>query len=448
MKKFITFLIIAFCSLNYAQQHSSQAKFEKNEPKIVNGKIVFENQSTNENMPTQILGQIWIPDNWEDDNRVIMSYNNSGFLSQQTIETIVDGVWILESKMVVEYTGNDVAKMEMYFYDDGIIDYGRKFEYQTSDGIITEVIYYDLDTDTSEWIKDQKEVYEYSGQLNTRIAVYNWNDFANNWDVDGEILFTYDNLNREIEKLEKDWSANDNQYQNAYITTTEYYINGEMSSQLYKAWDVDNNQWADSNYTLVEWEYDENVNCIVYTTTSMFSIMGFSIVTKIKNEYEYDTNNYLIKDTYYTWEDFAEEWIIVNSSEYTNNAEGEVQEILVLIYDGFGGWSNFEKYIYSYNGTVDVETDKILVDEFLLMQNYPNPFNPSTKISFTLSESNHVKLKVYDILGNYINTLIDEFKNSGSYEIRFNAFELASGTYVYTLQQGKNILSKKCILLK
>jgi hypothetical protein len=86
--------------------------------------------------------------------------------------------------------------------------------------------------------------------------------------------------------------------------------------------------------------------------------------------------------------------------------------------------------------------------DFALLQNYPNPFNPSTAISYRLPVSSQVTLKVYDILGTEIETLVNEEKPAGSYEIEFNAVGLSSGIYFYKLQAGSFIQTKKMILLK
>ncbi|NWG29747.1 MAG: T9SS type A sorting domain-containing protein [Ignavibacteriaceae bacterium] len=86
--------------------------------------------------------------------------------------------------------------------------------------------------------------------------------------------------------------------------------------------------------------------------------------------------------------------------------------------------------------------------QFVLEQNYPNPFNPSTKITWQSPVGSYQTLKVYDILGNEVATLVDEFKPAGSYEVEFNASNLSSGTYFYQLQSGSFIESKKMILLK
>ena len=90
----------------------------------------------------------------------------------------------------------------------------------------------------------------------------------------------------------------------------------------------------------------------------------------------------------------------------------------------------------------------LAVTEYNLEQNYPNPFNPSTTIKFQLPQDGFVTLKIYDILGNEITTLINEEKAQGRYEVNFNASNLASGIYIYKIQAGSFVSSKKMILIK
>jgi hypothetical protein len=89
---------------------------------------------------------------------------------------------------------------------------------------------------------------------------------------------------------------------------------------------------------------------------------------------------------------------------------------------------------------------------FTLYQNYPNPFNPSTVISYQLPVSSDVTLKVYDVLGNEIATLVDDYKPAGRYEVEFQSSvdirQLASGIYFYKLQAGDYKAVKKMILIK
>jgi hypothetical protein len=85
---------------------------------------------------------------------------------------------------------------------------------------------------------------------------------------------------------------------------------------------------------------------------------------------------------------------------------------------------------------------------FALMQNYPNPFNPSTTIRYSIAKNSFVTIKIYDALGKTVNTLVNENKNPGNYEISFDASELASGLYFYKIQAGDFTDVKKMILIK
>lgn len=89
-----------------------------------------------------------------------------------------------------------------------------------------------------------------------------------------------------------------------------------------------------------------------------------------------------------------------------------------------------------------------VVNNFILEQNYPNPFNPSTKISWQSPVGSRQTLKVYDILGNELATLVDEFREAGRYEITFDASTLSSGIYFYKLQAGSYVETKKMILIR
>ena len=97
---------------------------------------------------------------------------------------------------------------------------------------------------------------------------------------------------------------------------------------------------------------------------------------------------------------------------------------------------------------VENELNAEIPGSYMLFQNYPNPFNPSTKISWQSPVSGHQTLKVYDVLGNEVATLVNEYRNAGSYEVDFNASSLSSGIYFYKLHAGSFVQTKKMILLK
>ena len=112
--------------------------------------------------------------------------------------------------------------------------------------------------------------------------------------------------------------------------------------------------------------------------------------------------------------------------------------------------ANMKLALVKYNNiatSVDEQSNQLPL-AISLEQNYPNPFNPTTSINYSVPSNNNVALKVYDILGNEIATLVNEQKSVGSYEVEFNAGNLPSGIYFYTLTSGNFVQAKKMMLVK
>ncbi len=105
--------------------------------------------------------------------------------------------------------------------------------------------------------------------------------------------------------------------------------------------------------------------------------------------------------------------------------------------------------IVGYQYTTDVEDDNSQIpNKFVLEQNYPNPFNPTTVISYRLPVTSNITIKVYDILGNEIATLVNEVKEPGSYNIKYDASLLSNGIYFVTMKAGNYTQTKKIVLVK
>jgi len=98
-------------------------------------------------------------------------------------------------------------------------------------------------------------------------------------------------------------------------------------------------------------------------------------------------------------------------------------------------------------GSIEVDVT-FVPQKYALFQNYPNPFNPSTTIKYQLPEKSLVTLKVYDLLGNLVKSLVNNEQEAGSYEVVFDASDYSSGIYFYTITAGKFTASKKFVLLK
>jgi photosystem II stability/assembly factor-like uncharacterized protein len=117
--------------------------------------------------------------------------------------------------------------------------------------------------------------------------------------------------------------------------------------------------------------------------------------------------------------------------------------------DAQNGWltADYGK-ICRYTGTTGVENNNNSPNDFSLMQNYPNPFNPVTKISWQSPAGSHQTVRIYDVLGNEVATLVDEYREAGINEVSFDARNLSSGIYYYRLISGSFSETRKMILLK
>jgi hypothetical protein len=157
------------------------------------------------------------------------------------------------------------------------------------------------------------------------------------------------------------------------------------------------------------------------------------------------------------WTTFS---IPLNSNEWGLTETGwdsllsEITEISIQVdaqwdyYDRVG-LDNFSILPNSSDVNDGLPNDKLF--SYQLYQNYPNPFNPNTVISYQLRLSSNVTIKVYDILGNEIATLVNEYKPAGKYEVEFNSSSigyLVSGTYFYQLRAGEYTAVKKMLLIK
>ena len=106
-------------------------------------------------------------------------------------------------------------------------------------------------------------------------------------------------------------------------------------------------------------------------------------------------------------------------------------------------------YVYQQQTLTAVEDDQTIIPTvFKLEQNYPNPFNPSTKIKFAVPEKSNVVIKIYDILGSEIVTLVNEEMDAGWYQRSFNANGISSGVYLFRMEAGNYVNTKKMILLR
>ena len=141
--------------------------------------------------------------------------------------------------------------------------------------------------------------------------------------------------------------------------------------------------------------------------------------------------------------DFMIGQVLPGDNQY--NFKGVLDDI--RIYDYALSYNEIGK-LYDIITSADDKYDNQIPVQTILYQNYPNPFNPKTKIGFRIAEFGFVSLKVYDVLGEEITTIINEEKSAGNYEVEFDANNLPSGIYFCRLKAGSYIQTKKLLLLK
>jgi hypothetical protein len=139
-------------------------------------------------------------------------------------------------------------------------------------------------------------------------------------------------------------------------------------------------------------------------------------------------------------------WMNEFNYNYTYDVNNNVIEMIRQEWD-ITNWVNDRKWTYSY---IVTEIEHIVgeLNTYSLLQNYPNPFNPSTTIQYSINDMQFVRLKVYDVLGNEVATLVNEEKSAGTYDLTFYAGNLSSGTYFYQLRTEGYVETKKMLLLR
>ena len=204
---------------------------------------------------------------------------------------------------------------------------------------------------------------------------------------------------------------------------------------------MDGDQWEKVERILLQ--YDENNNSIGHThhewdgnNWKMAYRRGFRF---------YDINNNCT-EYIHEWLDFSG-WVNEFKITFLYDENYNKTEEITQFWEN-SNWVNGYKDLYKYITVTDINNQISTINNFSLSNNYPNPFNPSTTIKYSIPKQSNVTLKVFDVLGSEMLTLVNKEQSHGNYEIEFNGSELTSGIYFYRLQAGDFVETKKMILLK
>jgi hypothetical protein len=186
------------------------------------------------------------------------------------------------------------------------------------------------------------------------------------------------------------------------------------------------------------WEYDHS-DSGGYSVTGGFVYHG-NDAGELTNKYvyaDYVTGN--IWALTKVGDDFENELLFNTSYNVSTFGVDEENELYFASYNG---------KIYKFEGDPVTSVGENIPGSFDLFQNYPNPFNPDTVIEFTLRNKDHISLKIFDLLGKEISSLINEELQPGMHKVLFNGNDLASGVYIYRLSASNSSASKTMMLLK
>ncbi|MGE5353474.1 MAG: T9SS type A sorting domain-containing protein [Acidobacteriota bacterium] len=189
---------------------------------------------------------------------------------------------------------------------------------------------------------------------------------------------------------------------------------------------------TEDNWRTIKTVYELNNNSVIDAVNFPDSIHGI-----MRSHYHFYETSDKGKSWYESGLDMPMSGSI-RKMQYNNQGD-----LLVIGYDGF-----IMKFSEKTSKESSGQNGNIHELSYELFQNYPNPFNPATQIGFRLSEKGIVELKVFDMLGREVKTLLNEVKDAGTYSVPFNAAELPSGIYIYRLKAGSEVMVRKMILLK
>jgi hypothetical protein len=386
---------------------------------------------------------LWVQQNYDStvgwvNSSLMMFYYDS--FNRDTLE--VNQGWDMDSQSWFNYgkwstsfnaNNNPVNTLAYSWADPEWVLSGRRLYTFDANNNVLEVL-----TQTGggpDWVNDSRETYTYDTNNNQLTDIYvTWNGTA--W--------------QEFTKYENTYDANNN------LSSLAFSIFGNYSYKDIYSYDSNSNQISDSSYnwTGSSWDiyfvqtntYDSNNNLISY-------LVKMNNDSKLLDYLNYDATfnafNNITSWRSFSWN--AGNWVPNSKGDYSYDADQNNTLYTDSTTSDVGlTWQLFslEAWTWSEAVTGVEEKENNIPTNFSLAQNYPNPFNPATTIEFSLSIQSAVTLKVYDILGKEVATLVNDNLQSGTYKINFNGNNLSSGVYFYKIQAGNFEQTKKLLLMK
>jgi len=358
--------------------------------------------------------QAWRDSVWVNKAKKVKTYDDNGYLSQKDRYKYRDGEWSLKGMTVFENNDNgdpETTTRQAYRNDAWINRYRTNFSYNDGGLLMSKV---EQKWREDGWRNKKETALTYEGDLCVTKTISKWRDST--W-VDKVLkeLFYNENGDRD-EKITYKWR--DSTWTPRHRVIYSYNDNAALSEKLVYKWT--DSTWVDKARASVG--YDDNQNPAQVLLEKKDSTDAWVNVSLRENTYS--DNGLLIETVRSKWRD--ENWLPRKRYEYNYSTDREV---------------------------LSAGAPAALPKKIVLSQAYPNPFNPATTISYHLLEANHVRVDIYDMIGNKVRTLVSQTQNAGTKSYQWNATNdlgqsVSAGMYIYTIQAGDFIQSKKMVLLK
>jgi hypothetical protein len=416
------------------------------------------------------MGQFWNGTDWDNSSLTSYTYTPEGLKTEEIDQFWIDGAWVNSYRYSTSYFINDIVSL-----------------------------YLEQSWSGTEWVNSYEDVSIYNNDLQLKIyAVQQWNGAA--WDSLYKTTYDYDNSGNLEITIDQSWNGTgwDNQYKNTY----QYNANNDVSERLEEQWFEGN--WKNSILDVYNYNEQDQLELIAsfwwpdtawkesveiyyaydsygYITdklTKFWESEELGLQNKYHQTYEYLPGTGI--ETVVTnqeWSLQSEEWINQYREVKSYDEENNIQNYLTEVWGGTDWLPAFQdNYTYDEHGNLDIQLSQnwngtewinsfkathvwlfvtsveddpaSLPFAYSLKQNYPNPFNPSTKISYTVGKTSNVQLRIFDVLGNELETLINQEKPAGTYQLIWNAANFPSGVYFYQIKSDEFVQTKKMILLK
>ncbi len=346
----------------------------------------------------EMLIQQWFNDSWVNFMKYIFTYNTNNKMTEQLLMNWSGNSWVNSMKNTFAYdgNGNTIKMVEQEWASTDWQDVRKDTVIYDITGRASEQITQNWISDA--WVNSQKKLMTYD-TIMYMMEVLQQNWVSNAWADTLKDSYTMDSSGHALDWIRQNWVGGVWNYISYYTFT--YNQNGSITEQLEKIWE--HTDWVNA------W----------------------------RQTYTYDTNGYLIQITGEQWlgTTWGSGWIQTNSYDENGNQSETISRFWYLF-----EWRFTSRITYTWQEITDVKINESGMNGYLLSANYPNPFNPETQIRFTIAKSGFVTLKVYDMLGREITTLVNERKQPGEYSVSWHAQGIPTGVYFYRIIAGDPLL--------